>query len=104
MVGSNRYITKGFQRKIPLELQLFLWECVDKLRVTKGDEMDYLQVFVLTKEYIHDIPVQMIEHSQEIPEYKRKHVLPLSPVEMVEAKVFIIDSGDYTTALLSSEY
>ena len=31
MTETNRYLTCGVDSAIPLELQLFLWECVDRL-------------------------------------------------------------------------
>ena len=40
---TNRYLTCGVDNAIPLELQLFLWDCVDRLPEPK----DYLQVFEL---------------------------------------------------------
>ena len=41
MFNNNRYLTCGVDSTIPLELQLFLWECVDRMPAPK----DYLQVF-----------------------------------------------------------
>lgn len=43
MFNNNRYLTCGVDSTIPLELQLFLWNCVDELPA----ERDYLQVFKL---------------------------------------------------------
>ena len=43
MLLNNRYLTCGDDSTIPLELQLFLWDCVDRLSEPK----DYLQVFEL---------------------------------------------------------
>lgn len=40
---DNRYLTCGVDSTIPLELQLFLWECVEHMPAPK----DYLQVFEL---------------------------------------------------------
>ena len=31
MTETNRYLTCGVDSTIPLELQLFLWDCVDRL-------------------------------------------------------------------------
>ena len=41
---DNRYLTCGVDSTIPLELQLFLWECVEHMPAPK----DYLQVFELS--------------------------------------------------------
>ena len=31
MFNNQRYLTKGVQAEIPIELQLFMWGCIDKL-------------------------------------------------------------------------
>ena len=43
MFTTPRYMTAGVNAEIPLELQLFLWSCIDQL----PPERDYLQVFQL---------------------------------------------------------
>ena len=98
---NNRYMTKGIQNEIPLELQLFLWNCINVLK-EQGRELDYLQVFELNKESIDDILFQKIEHTQEVPEYKMTY--SLYSIEMVNAKIFVIDDGGYSTMLLAQEY
>ena len=40
MTENNRYLTCGVDSTIPLELQLFMWECVEHLPEPK----DYLYV------------------------------------------------------------
>ena len=94
MFDNSRYLTCGVDSTIPLELQLFLWECVERLPAPK----DYLQVFELK-------PVgslQSITHSSEEPEYHKVYLLPSdSPIT---EKLYIIDDGDHSTMLLASEY
>lgn len=41
MLDNQRYLTKGVQAEIPLELQLFMWRCINRL----SKERDYIQVF-----------------------------------------------------------
>ena len=41
MFNNKRYLTKGIDESIPLELQLFMWNCIDRMPEPK----DYLQVF-----------------------------------------------------------
>ena len=94
MFKNKRYITRGVQAEIPLALQLFMWNCIDKL----SPEMDYLQVFNLSK--IGNL--QRISHSSEQPEYHMEYLIPCD--NPVTAKVYIIDSEDYSTMLLASEY
>jgi hypothetical protein len=80
--------------EIPLELQMFLWGCIDQL----PPERDYLQVFELSEM----VGMQQIIHSSEQPEYKKVYALPCD--HPITAKVYTIDSGDYSTMLLASEY
>ena len=94
MSSNKRYLTCGVDSTIPLELQLFLWECVDRLPAPK----DYLQVFELK-------PVgslQSITHSSEEPEYHMEYLLPLDTP--IKEKLYIIDDGDHSTMLLANEY
>lgn len=97
---ENRYITKGVNEKLDLRLQLILWNMIDKSN-EEGKELDYLQVFRIRKckEGV------VIEHSQEVPEYKEKYVLTLKDIEVEEnIKVFVIDDYVYSTMMLAEEY
>lgn len=94
MFDNQRYLTKGVNLEIPLELQLFLWSCIDRL----PPERDYFQVFELK-------PIgsmQSIIHRSEQPEYHMEYLLPCD--KPVTAKIYIIDSDDYSTMLLAEEY
>lgn len=97
---ESRYITRGANEKLDLRLQLILWNMIDKLN-EEGKELDYLQVFKVRKceEGI------LIEHSQEVPEYKEKYVIALDDIEVNETiKVFVIDDEEYSTMVLAEEY
>ena len=94
MFDNQRYLTKGVNLEIPLELQLFLWSCIDRL----PHERDYFQVFELK-------PVgsmQSITHRSEQPEYHMEYLLSCD--KPVTAKIYIIDSDNYSTMLLAEEY
>lgn len=94
MFDNNRYLTCGVDSTIPLELQLFLWECVEHMPSPK----DYLQVFELK-------PVgslQSITHSSEEPEYHMEYLLPLEVP--ITGKLYVIDDGSHSTMLLAEEY
>ena len=94
---ENRYITRGVNEKIDLSLQILLWNLVDDLKVEK----DYLQVFKLSRtgEVIN------IEHIQEVLEYKSFIKVNAKDWEFKEEmKIYVIDSGIYSTMLLSEEY
>ncbi|MBR4626086.1 MAG: DUF960 domain-containing protein [Ruminococcus sp.] len=94
MTESKRYLTCGVDSTIPLELQLFLWECVERMPAP----CDYLQVFELSPSGA----MQSIVHSSEEPEYRQVYMIP-SETPITE-KLYIIDDGDHSTMLLSSEY
>ena len=94
MFKNNRYLTNGVQAEIPLELQLFMWDCIDKL----PDSADYLQVFRL--ESFGEM--QRITHTSENPEHKMKYLIPSE--KPIAEKIYIIDDGDHSTMLLAEEY
>ena len=94
MFNNQRYLTKGVQAEIPIELQLFMWGCIDKL----PEERDYFQVFKL--ENLGGI--QKITHFSEQPAYCKEYLIPID--NPITAKVYIIDSDEYSTMLLASEY
>ena len=91
---TNKYLTCGVGSTIPIDLQLFLWECYERLPADR----DYLQVFDLR-------PVgcmQSITHRSEQPEYHKEYLIPSDAP--VTQKLYIIDDGDHTTMLLAEEY
>ena len=94
MTHQQRYLTCGVDSTIPVELQLFLWECVERMPAPK----DYLQVFELK-------PVgrlQSVTHTSEEPAYRMQYLIPVqSPVT---AKLYIIDDNTHSTMLLAEEY
>ena len=94
MFSNKRYLTKGVQADIPFELQIFMWECINRL----PEERDYFQVFKL--EVVNGI--QRIHHFSEQPEYSKEYLIDVkSPINQ---KVYIIDDGDHSTMLLAEEY
>ena len=68
MFNNNRYLSCGVDDTIPIELQLFMWGCIDQL----PEERDYLQVFDLEQVGI----MQSITHRSEQPEYRKVYLLP----------------------------
>ena len=94
MFDNNRYLTCGVDSTIPLALQLFMWNCVDRLPATR----DYLQVFELSASG----PMQSIIHSSEQPKYRKVYMIPSD--RPITEKLYIIDDGDHSTMLLASEY
>ena len=94
MFKNQRYLTRGVQAEIPIELQLFMWNCINKLH----EERDYFQVFKL--ENLGGI--QKITHFSEQPEYHKEYLVPTD--NPITTKVYIIDSDTYSTMLLAEEY
>lgn len=94
MFNNKRYISRGVNDSIPLELQLFMWTCIDQL----PEERDNLQIFTLEQVGT----MQSITHMQEQPEYKKVYLIQ-SEKPIVE-KIYAIDDSTHSTMLLSSEY
>ena len=97
MFESNkpRYLTRGVDAEIPLNIQVFLWSCIDNM----PEEKDYLQVFNL----LNVNGLLVIRHTAEQPEFEMTYVL--AEVENpVTAKIYVIDSVEYYTMLLAEEY
>jgi hypothetical protein len=95
MFDGKKYLTRGVDRAIPLEVQIFMWQCIDNLKVEK----DYLQVFDLSVEN----GMQRVVHKQEVPEYRNSYTLSVSRL-VHDVRVFVIDDGEYSTMLLAEEY
>lgn len=91
---NARYITRGVADEIQPVLQLFLWDCIDRL----PEERDYFQIFKLepTGE------MQRISHTSEQPVYHREYLIPTD--NPITAKLYVIDSIEYSTMLLAEEY
>ena len=94
--NKGRYLTRGVDAEIPLDIQIFMWEAVDNMPEPK----DYLQVFNLTVQN----GLQIIRHTSEKPKYEMTYILTSLLTKAVTAKVYIIDDGDHCTMLLAEEY
>lgn len=94
MFQNKRYLTCGVHKNIPLELQCFMWECIDRLPEPK----DYFQVFALESVGI----LQQITHTSELPEYCMNYSIPCG--KPITTKVYVIDDGDHSTMFLAEEY
>lgn len=92
---KKRYLTRGVDETIPLEIQIFLWAAIDNMPAPK----DYLQVFKLSIEN----GLQTVKHTSEQPNFDMRYVLPMIE-NPVNAKIYCIDSEEYCTMLLAEEY
>ncbi|MDB1933018.1 MULTISPECIES: DUF960 family protein [Clostridium] len=98
---NNRYVTRGVNEEIDIRLQLIIWSMIDKLNDEGNVELDYLQVFKLRKEENKIV----IKQSQEVPEYSYIYEIELEDIQIDdEIKIYVIDSVEYSTMLLPSEY
>ena len=93
--NKPRYLTRGIDAEIPVEIQLFLWTAIDKMPGPK----DYLQVFKLSA--VNGL--QVIVHTSEQPAFHMTYLLAAAE-RPVTAKVYVIDSDEYCTMLLAEEY
>lgn len=101
-----KYMTKGIQERIPLDLQILMWQMYDRCK-EEMEKMDYLHVFQLKR--LEGNPLnQEIVHQQEIPEYQRSYVVEVD--QSVNEKIYIIEndsdeiSDTYVMMLLAEEY
>ena len=98
MFDADKYITRGVDVEIPPLIQQILWNMIFSLSCPA----DYLQVFRLHGGEHNGRLTQVVEHEQEQPAHKNRYEFPFP--EPVDAKIFVIDDGDYATMLLSEEY
>ncbi len=101
--NKDKYITKGIQIEIPLELQIFLWNRIEEMIASKV-ELDYLQIFNINKSE----NMISITHSQEepIPFEREYNIFDEEVVETIKGsvKLYVIDNIDHSIMLLASEY
>ncbi|MBR1528703.1 MAG: DUF960 domain-containing protein [Oscillospiraceae bacterium] len=93
--NKPRYLTRGVDNTIPLDVQLCMWNIIDRL----ADPRDYLQVFHLSVSG----EVQVIRHTSEQPVVDKTYTM-ITFARPVTAKVYVIDSAEYCTMLLAEEY
>lgn len=98
----TRYSTSGIVTEMPPSLQAFLWQSIDDWNA-EDFPLDYLQVFKFKK--VAD-GLYAIEHTQEEPERTIVYYVggDLEVESVVGKTVFVIDDGDHSTMLFSSEY
>lgn len=97
MFDNSRYLTKGINEEVPLNLQILLWSMIDSMLIEK----DYLQVFKIKVVNSNANLIEII-HTQEQPEYKQT-INAVATIER-DMKIFVIDDGTNTTMLFAEEY
>ncbi|RNB90210.1 hypothetical protein EDM59_01835 [Brevibacillus nitrificans] len=102
MFSSERYVTRGVNEAVPFELQLILWSILEK-RQERGDQLDYLQIFELSAEWVDGEPLQKVVNRQEQPIHQEAFYVDHIENLAIGVTVWIMDSGKYSTALLPEE-
>ena len=96
MFTNEKYLTREVADRVPIEMQMLMWNLVEKIEVEK----DYLQIFELipnSSEFVE------IVHKQEIPESTFNYRVKNCGIE-TKMKLYIIDNGDYSMMMFSHEY
>ena len=97
----NRYLTRGINNDLPIEVQIVLWDMIDNL-VKSEKNTDYLQVFRFqfkgNRFFIH--------HSQEQPQYQKSYEYEMKDeyYPLLKKVVYVIDDITHCTMLFSNEY
>lgn len=99
--NGNRYISRGVNDGIPIDVQIFMWQLIEELKDTIED-IDYLQVFTISTVDESENTIRII-HSQEVPEYKKIWIFEASE-PCNEEKIFVIDDWSHAIMLLAKEY
>lgn len=101
MFDKDRFVTRGVNERIPVELQMYMWNQIDNMDVKSKD---YLQIFNLypATSGFYDC-CQGVCHTQEQPYYTSTSFFSVD-YSKVTAKVYVIDDFTHSTMLLSDEY
>lgn len=102
MFDKSKYITRGVNEEIGLDIQILIWSYIDALKHRKDISMDYLQVFELTHISKNDMFNLKLVHKQEVPLYEKMYLLNV--LEPLSKKIYVIDEGRYCTMMLAEEY
>ena len=96
MFTNERYLTREVADRVPIEIQILMWNLVEEIEVEK----DYLQIFELIPNSSESVE---IVHKQEIPEFTFNYRVKNCGIE-TKMKLYIIDNGDYSMMMFSHEY
>lgn len=95
MFTNERYVTREVAERVPIGIQLLMWDLVEKL-----EERDYLQIFELTPK---GSEIVEIIHKQEIPEVMSIYKIKNNEIKD-EMKLYVIDNGEYSMMMFTYEY
>lgn len=94
MFPPQRYATAAVDRKVPLAVQLFLFQCIDALTFLP----EYLQVSPLS---VEDGKLR-IAHTQKSSDHNKEYLL--LPDITVTSKIYVINDETHATVLFCEEY
>lgn len=92
-------MTRAIAEELHPEIAVKLWRLIDAKK-QQNVELDYLQVFELTK----SSGKQAIIHRQEEPERRAFHIIPLYETVPVTRTVWCIDNGETEMMLFPEDY
>lgn len=95
MFTNERYVTREVAERVPIGIQLLMWDLVEKL-----EERDYLQIFELTPK---GSEIVEIIHKQEMPEVMSIYKIKNNEIKD-EMKLYVIDNGEYSMMMFTYEY
>ncbi|MED1876728.1 DUF960 family protein [Brevibacillus borstelensis] len=101
--SGNKYTTRGIADRIEPAIQMALWRAIEA-RKARGDEMDHLQVFVLSVEMVDGEPLQKVINRQEQPEHRESFYVEGVKEPISGVTIWVLDSGSYCTMLFPDEY
>lgn len=97
MFSKERYLTREVADRVPVEIQLLMWQLIEELEVEK----DYLQIFELLP---LDRDLVKIVHKQEFPEFTCEIIIKHKNIKE-KMKIFVIDNDiNSSTMMLNHEY
>lgn len=100
MFDKEKYISKRISNELPQELILILWNLIEEAR--PHTQIDYLQIFHLSRVTLDGVPVQKVTHLQENPKYKNEIYIFCNDV--ITNKLYCIDDESHSTMLFANEY
>ena len=100
---ETRYVTCGIDKRLPKDLQCFIWTSIEAQMFFTDGKIDYLQVFTFKK---IDGEILALQHTQEQPPRLNMTYIEYRPEyeEILHEKIFVIDDGDHSTMLFAYEY
>ena len=107
MFEGQKYLTRGIQEEIGIDIQILMWKLINNIRKREGFKLDYLQTFDLEVIEIDGLNFQRITHKQEVEPYFDTNVFRVK--KPVSEKIFVISSineelKEYSIMMLSEEY